>query len=134
MRIVLDTNALVSALLTPFGASSRALDLILAGDVIVLFDDRIISEYEEVLLRKSFGFDPSHVSELIEYIKATGEHVMARGTSYKLPDPDDAPFLEVAITGFADALVTGNKRHYPHKVISTLSPGEFLEYTKKEMT
>lgn len=126
-RIVLDTNVLVSALLTPFGASSRILDLVLVGDVVLLFDDRILVEYEEVLKRKRFGFNPSHTEHLLEYIKAAGEHVPAHPSRVMLRDPNDAPFFEVAVSGRADALVTGNKRHYPRRTVPILNPGEFLE-------
>jgi predicted nucleic acid-binding protein len=50
-----------------------------------------------------------------------------------LPDPDDEPFLEVAIAGRVEAIVTGNKRHFPkkdYKGVRILSPAEFLEGLK----
>jgi uncharacterized protein len=50
-----------------------------------------------------------------------------------LPDPDDEPFLEVASAGRVEAIVTGNKRHFPkkdYKGVTILSPTEFLEVLK----
>jgi predicted nucleic acid-binding protein len=50
-----------------------------------------------------------------------------------LPDPEDEPFLEVAIAGRVEAIVTGNKRHFPRKQyegVKILSPVEFLELMK----
>lgn len=125
--IVLDTNVLISALLTPFGAPARILNLVLIGDVRLFFDDRIMAEYREVMLRKKFGF-PSHlVDNLLDYFEASGERVIAPPLRISIGDPGDAPFLEVAIAGDADALVTGNRRHYPTRAgVPVLSPEEFL--------
>jgi putative PIN family toxin of toxin-antitoxin system len=130
-RIVMDTNILVSALLTPFGAPSGVLDLVLNGDVVLLFDDRIMAEYRDVLHRRRFGFDPALVGHLVEYIEATGEHVVGHPFGARLRDPSEAPFLEVAVTGMADALVTGNKRHYPPGNVPVLKPNEFLKMVLK---
>ena len=51
MRIVLDTNVLVSGLLNPNGTPGRILDLILGRYLTLLYDDRIIGEYSDVLAR-----------------------------------------------------------------------------------
>ena len=112
MRIALDTNVLVSGLLSPHGPPGRILDAIVLGAVGLLVDDRILREYAEVLTRPRFGFDRVVVLQLVELLAEGAEHVDASGTAVELPDPDDAPFLEVAIAGGADALVTGNARHF----------------------
>ena len=52
------------------------------------------------------------VGAVIEGIEWSGEAVFARPLPVELPDPDDLPFLEVAAAASADALVTGNLRHY----------------------
>ena len=55
---------------------------------------------------------------------------------HHLPDPDDEPFLEVALSGGAKAIVTGNKRHFPRKDyqgVKILSPVEFLEAMKEKL-
>lgn len=131
MRIVLDTNVLVSGLLSPFGPSARILDLVLAGDLTPVFDDRILAEYGQVLARERFGFVPDDVVSLLHYIEVEGEHITAHPTSAMLPDPDDLPFLEVALTARVEALITGNLRHYPTELcqgITILSPASFLDY------
>lgn len=129
MRIVLDTNVLVSALLNPFGAPGRVLDLILAGSVRIVYDDRILAEYREVLLRPRFGFEKQHVQRLMEYLIFTGEGVSAAPMAVEAPDLDDLPFAEVAVSGNADALVTGNPGHFSfvHQP-PVLSPAEFLQF------
>lgn len=129
MKIVLDTNVLVSALLTRDGPAARILDAVLAGRLFLVFDDRILQEYEEVLHRKRFGFEPEDIKTLLDFIRFEGEEVVAPPLKITLPDPDDLIFVEVAIAGRADALVTGNKKHYPEGccgVIPVISPSEFL--------
>ncbi|HEV8238916.1 MAG TPA: putative toxin-antitoxin system toxin component, PIN family [Thermoanaerobaculia bacterium] len=113
MRIVLDTNVLVSALLTPHGPPGRLLDLVLAGKVRLLLDDRIADEYRAVLLRPRLGFDGADVAALLAFLAAESEWVAAATVRVKLSDPGDEPFAEVAIAGGADYLVTGNARHFP---------------------
>ena len=131
MRVVIDTNILVSGLLNPFGPPGRVIDLATAGELVVLFDDRILAEYRAVLLRPRFGFHPDDVRILLEYLEHEGEHVAARSMKLKLDDPDDLPFLEVAETGIADALITGNVRHFRPKYgkvrVKVLTPAKFCE-------
>ena len=117
MRIVLDTNVLVSGLLTPHGPPGRLIDLLLAGEVTLIYDDRILSEYHEVLERPRFDFDPGDVADVLELFATEGETVTAPPLAVELPDPDDLPFVEMAAAGRADALVTGNLRHYPAAVL-----------------
>jgi uncharacterized protein len=113
MRVVLDTNVLVSGLLWPDGAPARIVRLAVAGALCVLHDDRIVREYREVLARPRFGLDPVDVVTVVDAILATGEAVVAEPLAIRLPDPDDLPFVEVAVTGRADAIVTGNRAHFP---------------------
>ena len=85
----------------------------LAGSVTLVVDDRILAEYREVLSRPHFRFDVRDVAALLARIDSGADHVRAAPLVQDLPDPDDLPFLEVAIAGAADALVTGNARRYP---------------------
>lgn len=111
--IVLDTNVLVSGLLNPHGAPGRVVDLVIAGEVRVAYDDQLVAEYREVLIRPKFSFDPRDVREVLRGLTADGVPVTARPVAATLPDPDDLPFLEVALAARAEALVTGNLRHFP---------------------
>ncbi len=127
--IVLDTNVLVAGLLNPFGPPGRLLDLILTGEVQLACDDRILAEYRQVLARKRFGFDQTAIADLLTYLEAEGQHVTAPPRNIDLPDPDDAPFLEVALAAQASALVTGNTRHYPassRRGVAVLTPIQFI--------
>jgi len=112
VRIVLDTNVLIAALLSPFGAPAQLLDLVLAEELSLLLDDRILAEYHEVARRPKFGFAESDLARVLDAITMLAEHISARPLDLSLPDPGDLPFLEVAAAGSADALVTGNARHF----------------------
>jgi uncharacterized protein len=112
MRLVVDTNILVSALLSPHGPPAQVLRLLLQGDLVPLYDDRILAEYRAVLSRPRFAFALEDVGAVLAGIEQGGETVFARPLPLELRDPDDLPFLEVAAAGRAGALVTGNPRHY----------------------
>ncbi|NLU50445.1 MAG: putative toxin-antitoxin system toxin component, PIN family [Syntrophomonadaceae bacterium] len=133
MKVVLDTNVLVSALLTPYGPSARVLDALLAGRLIPVFDDRILREYEEVLGRSRFGFEPQDVKALLDFFRSEGVTVATPPLNTELPDPDDVMFVEAAIAGTADAIVTGNRKHFPAERcsgIAVVSPVELLSMLK----
>lgn len=130
MKIVLDTNVLVSGLLNPYGPPGRIVQMVAGGELTLCFDARILCEYREVLLRPAFPFRPEQVDALLDQIRTAGEPTSARPLAQCLPDPDDEPFLEVAIAAGAEYLVTGNMRHYPAKCregIRVVSPRKFLE-------
>lgn len=134
MRIVLDTNILISALITPFGNSARILDMVLLGELQILYDDRILSEFREVLLRPKFSFEEGDVDELLTFIEIEGVKVTSTPINEPLMDEDDIPFIEVAMTGKADSLITGNKRHFKGKhtkIIKIMTPDEFLKFWKQ---
>lgn len=130
MRIVLDTNVLVSGLLSAHGPPGRLVDLVLRQDVTILYDDRILAEYRDVLKRPKFRFDAGDVNAVLDLIEDTGEPVLARPLPVLLPDQGDLAFLEVAAAGSADYLVSGNLRHYePVKGshdVQVVSPERFV--------
>jgi putative PIN family toxin of toxin-antitoxin system len=130
MRVVVDTNVLVSGILNPHGTPGVIVDAILAQLVTVLCDDRILSEYREVLQRPAFGFPSAVVETLLEFLEEVSEHISARPLATVLPDEDDLPFLEVAVEGRADALVTGNIRHFrPRRglhEVKVVTPADFV--------
>lgn len=66
--MVLDTNVLIAALLSPFGAPAQILDLAIAGEVALLLDDRILAEYHEVARRPKFGFAEPELARVLKAI------------------------------------------------------------------
>ena len=130
MRVVVDTNVLVSAFMNPDCAPRRIVDLLLARTFVVLIDNRILEEYREVLVRSRFAFDPGDVWLLLDFVEHAGEYVAAEALNLVLPDSTDLPFLEVAVSGRADALITGNARHFKPRrgrhSVNISSPADFL--------
>jgi putative PIN family toxin of toxin-antitoxin system len=129
MRIVLDTNVLVSGLLSPHGPPGRIVDGVLDGALTVLWDDRIRDEYEDVLQRPALSISTTLAQSVLLSIESQAEHVASTPWPLALPDPKDAAFLEVAFAGSADALITGNRKHFPAAVcrgVHITSPAEFL--------
>ena len=94
MKVVLDTNVLVSGLLSPQGAPAAVLRCMLAGSALVRFDERILSEYRGVLVRSKFSFEAAQVAILLEFIEATGEPTLVPPLNLPLPDPSDGMFLK----------------------------------------
>ena len=130
MRIVLDTNVLVSGLLQPFGPPGQLVRLVASGELVLAHDPRILAEYQDVLRREKFAFDAERVDALLEEIRAGGLPVAARPLAIRLADPGDEPFLEVALAGGARCLVTGNVKHYPAEArrgLDVLTPRSFIE-------
>jgi putative PIN family toxin of toxin-antitoxin system len=135
MKIVLDTNVLVAGLLTPFGPCAQIVRMVSSGDLTLCLDARILSEYDEVLCRPKFGFETEKVIALLDYIEHGANIVASSPLPDPLPDPDDHPFLEVAIASQAACLVTGNRAHFPRKLchgVQVLSPSEFLAFYRRQ--
>ena len=121
MRVVLDTNVLVRALLTPPNPSRELLDIALEGrdaGLTVLHDGRILAEYRDVLLRPKFEFDSKRVLKIVRRLQHVGERVKIarKPTLPHLSDPKDAPFVEVGAVGKAAVVVTFNPKHFPRTV------------------
>jgi len=135
MKIVLDTNIVVSGLLNSQGNPAQVLTLALAGAVQVCHDKRILAEYSEVLARPRFRFDPKRVREVLTKIENDGLAIDAsRQIDLDLPDPDDEPFLAVALAGSADFLVTGNISDYPpdrRRGCAVVTPAMFMANWRK---
>lgn len=135
MRIVLDTNVLVSGLLIRDSKPGRILDLVETGELTALLDGRILAEYREVLCRPKFSIPAGKAEAILEFLHHRGEPVDALDFPGTLPDAGDRPFLEVAVTGAARALITGNTRHFPGRITggpSILTPAGFLALWDQE--
>ncbi len=129
MTLVMDTNVLVSALLSPHGAPASVLRLVVNGAARMAFDERIMQEYRDVLKRPDFPFIDSQIDALLGYLEAVGLRVTPTPLNIRLTDPDDLPFLEVALSAQADCIVTGNKKHFQaahDRGVTVFSPAELI--------
>lgn len=131
MKIVLDTNVLVSGLLTPFGNCGEIVRMLTSDEITLCADSRILVEYEEVLSRPQFNIDPKKAATVIEYIQASAQTHAIVPLYQVLPDENDNPFMEVALSSGAECLVTGNLKHFPERCragMRVLTPKEFLDF------
>ena len=137
MRVVLDTNVLISGMLSPFGTCGEIVRMLTGNELTLCIDSRIIFEYQEVLYRPKFDLDTNSIEIIIEYIGNRAENYPTIPLPVTLPDPDDNPFVEVAISAKVDCLITGNLKHFPENSrfgINVLSPREFIDYIKEQQT
>jgi putative PIN family toxin of toxin-antitoxin system len=126
MKIVLDTNVVVSALINASGIPGKILALVLNGKTKLLYDTRIIFEYIDVLSRKEFKFGKETINDMVDYFKSDGEFINSEYSNVKFIDETDKKFYEVFKSGEAGYLITGNIKHFP-KANSIVNPKEFIE-------
>ena len=126
---VIDTNVLVSALLKWDSTPGQVVQQTYAHEIIPVFNDSILQEYEEVLSREIFHFPKETVEFLLSRLKTIGENMTTvESLVGNFPDPKDVVFFEVTMekNKTDDAfLVTGNLKHFP-KHPKVVTPAEML--------
>ncbi|QTA78487.1 Putative toxin-antitoxin system, toxin component, PIN-like [Desulfonema limicola] len=130
MKIVLDTNVLVSAFLKPRSKPGKILRLVIQQDIDIIVNEYILAEYYEVLSRSKFNLNPGRIQTILSFIRSQGIKAPALAELFQLPDENDTPFLEAALSAAADVLITGNTRHFPEELCKgqiVMTPAEFLE-------
>jgi putative PIN family toxin of toxin-antitoxin system len=129
LRLVLDTNVVVSALLKPQGLEDQVLRLGLAGKAELCVSPAVLAEYAIVLPRPRLKLQPQEVARALDKLRQ-GSTVVHPAFTLKLcrHEPDNR-FLECAEAAASDYLVTGNTRHFPKKYRSTkvVTARQFLE-------
>ena len=133
MRIVLDTNVLVSGLLSAQGPRGQTVGLLVEGVLRPCMDDRMLREYVAVLARPELGIDAEDAAAVVGIIRGNAEMLTPLPLDAELPDAGDQPFLETAAAAKA-VLVTGNIRHFPVHAragVTVVTPREFVEYLRK---
>lgn len=113
IRVVLDTNIVVSALLQPLGPSAQLLLMALNGSIQLCITGSIYAEYEEVLSRPRLQRSPDIIAGALQAIRDAGLWVRPVEQVKACSDPDDNVFLECAQAARADYVVTGNLKHFP---------------------
>jgi putative PIN family toxin of toxin-antitoxin system len=135
IKLVLDTNVVVSAHINPDGLERLVLNLALASQVEFFITREIFAEYREVLAREKFGIEPELLAASLRLIKQKSGMVQSQGAITACADPDDNKFLECAEAAGASYLVTGNKRHFPArwKTTTVVNARELIETITPEL-
>jgi len=127
LRLVVDTNVVVSAALQPLGNPARALFLALNQHQ-TFVSREILDEYQDVLFRKKLKVTRQEAGGILDFVREHTQLVRPLFHIYACKDPDDDKFLECAIAASADYIITGNKKDFPDEIGKTriVNPREFL--------
>ncbi len=113
LRLVLDTNIVVSAALNPDGLQRTTLLIALAKPARLYVSLPILDEYAGVLMRPHIKVARGERMRLLRLIKNRSHIVKPSRRLAVASDPDDDMFLECADAARADYLITGNRKHFP---------------------
>lgn len=113
LRLVVDTNIVVSAALKPDGLQRTVLLLAITRPARLYVSKAILTEYGDVLSRREFKIRKGLRQQLLDLIRKRSHLVAPAWTVQVASDPEDNMFLECADAAHADYLVTGNVRHFP---------------------
>ena len=136
--VVIDTNVLVSALITRNENSPtvQILRFLANGNIVPVYSEDIVKEYNEVLRRAKFKLSESLIINLLKDIMDNGLKIteLAEVTE-TMPDPKDIVFYAVTLSAQdKDAfLVTGNGKHFPEKPF-VVTPMELCKILKEAIT
>lgn len=136
LKVVLDTNIIVSAFHTKDGSPALILSLVLDGQLKPCLSDDIFTEYREVLSRDRFKYlDQVAVRKVLSELKKKALMVCPKTTlDLTKDDPEDNKFLESALEAKADFIITGNAKHFPFKKFRKthiVTPSEFVQAIAK---
>jgi len=128
LRLVIDTNVVVSAALKPEGLQRTVVLLAMTKPALWYVSDAIVSEYAMVLARPELKIRRSLRQQLLQLIKNHTRVVSPSRLAQVTSDPADNMFVECADAARADYLVTDNQRHFPKfwKNTKIISSREFL--------
>lgn len=131
-RAVLDTNVLISALISPIGGSARLLLELRSGAFELIVSPLLLAELRDVLRRDKFRRYVSE-AEADAYVELIRSDAVVRADPGPSPDPlsadpDDEYLIDLARDAGADALVTGDAHLLDLRaIIPAMTPAEFLE-------
>lgn len=133
MRLVIDTNTLISAAISPRGKTSRLLQYLKARRFTLLYSNATWEELIEILhrphLRRKYDLTDYYLHFFLQAIRQGGEEVTPTDSIKICRDADDDKFLEVAVSGMADYLISNDGDLLslsPYAGIPIISPREIL--------
>jgi putative PIN family toxin of toxin-antitoxin system len=129
LRLVIDTNVLVSAALKPESLQRTVLLIAITKPARFYVSQEILDEYAGVLARRELRIRKGARLQILELVKNRSHLVVPRRKLHAASDLDDNIFIECADAARADFLITGNRRHFPAfwKGTKMVSPREFVE-------
>ena len=132
---VIDTNVLVSAMLKWNSVPGMVVQMIYSGVITPVWNDRILSEYREVLSRPKFHLSQDVIDTLMDGITDSGLCVDEEPLDITLPDPKDRVFYEVVMEERKEEdayLVMGNMKHFPSAPF-IVTPRQMIDIILKDI-
>jgi uncharacterized protein len=128
LRLVIDTNVLISAAIKPAGLQRTVLLLGITKPARLYVTKPILEEYEDVLARPELRIRKGLRQQLLQLVKNHAHTVVSTRRLEVTSDSDDNIFLECADAARADYLVTGNQKHFPRfwKKTKIITSREFI--------
>lgn len=131
LKIVLDTNVLISGTLTPFNPPGQILLALAKPNFLkLLISKDIFNEYQNVLNRKKFNLNKTKINELLKHLKRISMIIAPKIKLHILEDIEDNKFLECAQEGEADYIITDDIKHFKslkkYKTAKIIIPADFL--------
>jgi putative PIN family toxin of toxin-antitoxin system len=129
LRLVVDTNIVVSAALKPHGMQRTVFILVISRPARLYVSQEILAEYSNVLARPELNIRKGLRQQLLQLIKNRAHLVRPTRALQVAKDVDDNTFLECADSAAADYLITGNTRHFPRfwKKTKVITSREFMD-------
>jgi putative PIN family toxin of toxin-antitoxin system len=129
LRLVVDTNVLVSAALKPESLQNTVFLIGLTKPARLYVSQPILEEYSDVLARRELRIRRGLRQQFLQLVKNRSTLIVPRYSLAVTSDPDDNMFIECADAARADYLITGNLKHFPRfwKGTKVISPREFME-------
>jgi putative PIN family toxin of toxin-antitoxin system len=119
-----DTNVIVSAVLSPSGNSAKILNMIFDREIQLCCSTEILAEYVEVLSRPRLNIAIQIQRDIVNAITEAAVFIKATAGEISMPDEDDRIFYNAARESAA-ILITGNIKHYPTEAF-VMAPVEFV--------
>jgi len=131
VKLVLDTNIIISAFINPDGKPSQILKMVLNRKTELYYNTSILSEYENVMIRPKFSnvIDSNNINRFIDIIRCIGIPFNPSVSNTKLPDKSDRIFYDTAKES-GSFLISGNLKHFPKEPF-IISAADFLKQVNR---
>ena len=129
IKVVIDTNVVVSANLVDAGPSAAVLNLAVNQKILMCVSPAVLAEYEEVLRRPRLKLDPTKIAAVMSLIRSTSIEVSPTRTLRISGHESDNRFYECAEAAGVEYLITGNTADFSkdHKTTKIITPRDFID-------
>jgi putative PIN family toxin of toxin-antitoxin system len=125
MKVIIDTNVIVSANLSEHGKLAEIMRLFYEGRLQMFITADILAEYKRVLAYKKLNISDKIQDGIINAVVAGGTFIEPPASAIPMPDESDRMFYDAAKASGA-VLITGNLKHYPDEPL-IMNPADFLQ-------